>query len=104
MANFGAFVDIGVHQDGLVHISHLSDSFIKDPREAVKTGDLVKVKVLDVDALRKRIYLSIKSEVDASEIKTERTSTKPVHKPKQSAAPAPVNSLMANAFAKAMKK
>ncbi len=104
VANFGAFVDIGVHQDGLVHISHLSDSFIKDPREAVKTGDLVKVKVLEVDALRKRISLSMKSDVDASEIKTERTSTKPVHKPKQSAAPAPVNSLMANAFAKALKK
>jgi len=104
VANFGAFVDIGVHQDGLVHISHLSDSFIKDPREAVKTGDLVKVKVLEVDVARKRISLSMKSEIDASEIKSERTSTKPVHKPKQTAAPAPINSLMANAFAKAMKK
>ena len=89
----------------MVHISHLSDSFIKDPREAVKTGDLVKVKVLEVDVLRKRISLSMKSELDASEIiKSERTSTKPVHKPKQAAAPAPINSLMANAFAKAMKK
>ena len=104
VANFGAFVDIGVHQDGLVHISHLSDSFIKDPREAVKTGDLVKVKVLEVDVARKRISLSMKSEVDASEIKSERTNTKPVHKPKQAVAPAPINSLMANAFAKAMKK
>ncbi len=104
VANFGAFVDIGVHQDGLVHISHLSDSFIKDPREAVKTGDLVKVKVLEVDVARKRISLSMKSELDASEIKTERTSTKPVHKPKQAVAPAPINSLMANAFAKAFKK
>ncbi len=102
VANFGAFVDIGVHQDGLVHISHLSDTFIKDPREAVKTGDLVKVKVLEVDALRKRIFLSIKSKVDASEIKTEHTSTKPVYKPKQAAAPN--NSLMANAFAKALEK
>ena len=104
VANFGAFVDIGVHQDGLVHISHLSDTFIKDPREAVKTGDLVKVKVLEVDVARKRISLSMKSDIDASEIKTERTSTKPVHKPKQVAAPAPNNSLMANAFAKALKK
>jgi uncharacterized protein len=105
VANFGAFVDIGVHQDGLVHISHLSDSFIKDPREAVKTGDMVNVKVLEVDALRKRISLSMKSEVDASEIiKSERNTTKPVHKQKQAAAPAPINSLMANAFAKAMKK
>jgi len=104
VANFGAFVDIGVHQDGLVHISHLSDTFIKDPREAVKTGDLVKVKVLEVDVLRKRISLSMKSEVDASEIKSERISTKPAYKPKQAAAPAPINSLMANAFAKALKK
>ena len=105
VANFGAFVDIGVHQDGLVHISHLSDNFIKDPREAVKTGDLVNVKVLEVDALRKRISLSMKSEVDASEIiKSERNTTKPVHKQKQAAAPAPINSLMANAFAKALKK
>ena len=105
VANFGAFVDIGVHQDGLVHISHLSDTFIKDPREAVKTGDLVNVKVLEVDVLRKRISLSMKSEVDASEIiKSERNTTKPVHKQKQAAAPAPINSLMANAFAKAMKK
>ena len=105
VANFGAFVDIGVHQDGLVHISHLSDTFIKDPREAVKTGDLVNVKVLEVDALRKRISLSMKSEVDASAIiKPERNTTKPAHKPKQAAAPAPINSLMANAFAKALKK
>ncbi len=105
VANFGAFVDIGVHQDGLVHISHLSDTFIKDPREAVKTGDLVNVKVLEVDALRKRISLSMKSELDASAIiKPERNTTKPAHKPKQAAAPAPINSLMANAFAKALKK
>ena len=105
VANFGAFVDIGVHQDGLVHISHLSDTFIKDPREAVKTGDLVNVKVLEVDALRQRISLSMKSEVDASAIiKPERNMTKPAHKPKQAAAPAPINSLMANAFAKALKK
>ena len=105
VANFGAFVDIGVHQDGLVHISHLSDTFIKDPREAVKTGDMVNVKVLEVDALRKRISLSMKSELDASAIiKPERNTTKPAHKPKQAAAPAPINSLMANAFAKALKK
>ena len=104
VANFGAFVDIGVHQDGLVHISHLSDTFIKDPREAVKTGDLVKVKVLEIDVARKRISLSMKSELDASEIKSERTSAKPVHKPKQAVAPAPINNLMANAFAKALKK
>jgi len=58
VANFGAFVDIGVHQDGLVHISALADSFVKDPREVVKAGDIVKVKVMDIDLPRKRIALS----------------------------------------------
>jgi len=57
---FGAFVDIGVHQDGLVHVSHLADRFIKDPNEAVRVGQLVKVKVLSVDMERKRIALSIR--------------------------------------------
>ncbi len=59
VANFGAFVDIGVHQDGLVHISALTDRFISDPREVVKAGDIVKVKVMDVDVQRKRIALSM---------------------------------------------
>ena len=49
VANFGAFVDIGVHQDGLVHVSQLADRFVKDPREVVKAGDIVKVKVVEVD-------------------------------------------------------
>ena len=57
---FGAFVDIGVHQDGLVHVSHLAQRFVKDPNEAVKVGQIVKVKVLSVDLQRKRIALSIK--------------------------------------------
>jgi uncharacterized protein len=61
VTKFGAFVDIGVHQDGLVHISELSSRFIKDPSEAVKTGQIVKVKVLSVDAKAKRIALSIKA-------------------------------------------
>ena len=61
VTKFGAFVDIGVHQDGLVHISELSNRFIKDPSEAVKTGQIVKVKVLSVDAKSKRIALSIKA-------------------------------------------
>lgn len=62
VANFGAFVDVGVHQDGLVHISAITNRFIKDPREAVKTGDIVKVKVLEVDAARKRIALTMRLE------------------------------------------
>jgi uncharacterized protein len=60
VANFGAFVDIGVHQDGLVHISALSDKFVKDPREVVKAGQIVKVKVLEVDAKRQRVALTMR--------------------------------------------
>ncbi len=60
VANFGAFVDIGVHQDGLVHISALTDRYVSDPREVVKAGDIVKVKVMEVDAGRKRIGLSMR--------------------------------------------
>ncbi|EKA5636766.1 RNA-binding transcriptional accessory protein [Vibrio navarrensis] len=60
VANFGAFVDIGVHQDGLVHISALTDRFVADPREVVKAGDIVKVKVMEVDVQRKRIALSMR--------------------------------------------
>lgn len=60
VTNFGAFVDIGVHQDGLVHISALSDTFVKDPRTVVKAGDIVKVKVMDVDTQRKRIALTMR--------------------------------------------
>jgi len=62
VANFGAFVDIGVHQDGLVHISALANKFVKDPREVVKAGDIVKVKVLEVDVARKRISLTMRLE------------------------------------------
>jgi len=62
VTNFGAFVDIGVHQDGLVHISMMSHKFIKDPRELVKAGDVLKVKVLEVDLQRKRVALTMKLE------------------------------------------
>ncbi|MET4218575.1 uncharacterized protein ABIB00_003793 [Bradyrhizobium sp. LB14.3] len=69
VAAFGAFVDIGVHQDGLVHISAMSKSYIKDPREVVKPGDIVKVKVLDFEVARKRISLTLRldDEVGAKE-------------------------------------
>lgn len=65
VAAFGAFVDIGVHQDGLVHISAMSKTFIKDPREVVKPGDIVRVKVLEVDVGRKRIALSLRLDDEA---------------------------------------
>ncbi|UKA06402.1 RNA-binding transcriptional accessory protein [Photobacterium damselae subsp. damselae] len=60
VTNFGAFVDVGVHQDGLIHISALSDKFVSDPREVVKAGDIVKVKVMEVDLQRKRIGMSMR--------------------------------------------
>ena len=71
VTNFGAFVDIGVHQDGLVHISALSNTFVKDPHSVVKAGDIVKVKVMDVDAARKRIALSMRLDDSASEHQAE---------------------------------
>jgi uncharacterized protein len=60
VADFGAFVDIGVHQDGLVHISQLADKFVKNPMGIVAVGDIVKVRVLEVDVDRKRISLSMR--------------------------------------------
>jgi uncharacterized protein len=58
---FGAFVDVGVHQDGLVHVSQLSDRFVRDPAEVVKPGDKIRVRVVEVDLVRKRIALTAKS-------------------------------------------
>lgn len=74
VTNFGAFVDVGVHQDGLVHISAMSDTFIKDPREVVKAGDIVKVKVMEVDPQRKRIALSMRMSDDANELAEQKSS------------------------------
>jgi uncharacterized protein len=105
VANFGAFVDIGVHQDGLVHISHLSDTFVKDPRDVVKTGDMVKVKVLEVDVERKRISLTMKKEPTEATPRPERSSAKTDKKPRQKVPePQKIQGSMANAFAKAFKK
>ncbi|MNC84721.1 30S ribosomal protein S1 [compost metagenome] len=66
VANFGAFVDVGVHQDGLVHVSQLADRFVKDPRDVVKAGDIVTVRVLEVDAARRRISLTMKRQPPAA--------------------------------------
>jgi uncharacterized protein len=65
VTNFGAFVDIGVHQDGLVHISAMSDKFVEDPRDVVRSGDVVRVKVQEVDEARKRISLTLRLNDDA---------------------------------------
>ncbi|MFE2944730.1 Tex family protein [Streptomyces sp. NPDC059255] len=72
VAAFGAFVDIGVHQDGLVHVSAMSRNFVKDPREVVKPGDVVRVKVMDVDIPRKRISLTLRLDDEAGAAKPER--------------------------------
>jgi uncharacterized protein len=82
VTKFGAFVDIGVHQDGLVHISELSNRYIKEPSEAVKTGQIVKVKVLGVDEKARRIALSIK----ALTTPTARPAGKPAARPEKLAA------------------
>lgn len=75
VAAFGAFVDIGVHQDGLVHVSELADRFVKDPREVVKVGDIVKVRVLDVDVARKRISLSMRTQGKGA----DKSAARPAH-------------------------
>jgi uncharacterized protein len=85
VTKFGAFVDIGVHQDGLVHISELSNRFIKDPSEAVKAGQIVKVKVLSADAKSKRIALSMKALMGSTMPKNSRpNSPQPATKPQPS--------------------
>jgi uncharacterized protein len=100
VANFGAFVDIGVHQDGLVHISLLSNKFVKDPREVVKAGDVVKVRVVEVDLPRKRIALTMLLADDAPA--PPRTGGAPLSnkaREKQSRQPAAAGA-MADAFAR----
>ena len=74
VANFGAFVDIGVHQDGLVHISALTDRYVADPHEVVKAGDIVKVKVIEVDVQRKRIALSMRLNDEPGQDRAQRSS------------------------------
>jgi len=101
---FGAFVDVGVHQDGLVHISELSDKFVKDPREVVKAGDIVKVRVKDVDVARKRIALTMKSGAIDRGAGPRQSSTPP---PQRGSAPRPRQSPQApaeSAFAAALRR
>ena len=110
VTNFGAFVDIGVHQDGLVHISALSEKFVKDPREAVKAGDVVKVKVMEVDIPRKRVGLSMRmSDTPGEKVEGNRGGNRGNGGNRQQQAPrqreataaAPANNAMAALFANA---
>ncbi|MEN9472833.1 MAG: transcriptional accessory protein, partial [Pseudomonadota bacterium] len=97
VAAFGAFVDLGVHQDGLVHVSQLAHKFVSDAREVVKTGDIVKVQVVEVDIPRKRISLTMKLGEKPKMPNSPSFNNKPHHK--APAAP-PMASAMASAFAK----
>ena len=86
---FGAFVDVGVHQDGLVHISEMADRFVKDPREVVKAGDVVRVRVKEVDVGRKRIGLSMKSGASAPAGERARAEDRSASARKHAGAPIP---------------
>ncbi|WP_314816115.1 Tex family protein [Aggregatibacter segnis] len=107
VTNFGAFVDIGVHQDGLVHISSLTDKFVEDPHQVVKTGDVVKVKVLEVDVARRRIALTMR--LDESEVKNDGKSDRTLSSKsrsdnaRQDRSNPRANNAMGNAFADALK-
>jgi protein Tex len=106
VANFGAFVDIGVHQDGLVHVSALARKFVKDPHSVVKAGDIVKVKVMEVDVQRQRIALSMRMDDEVRQPGPGDSASGPATRggrpsaspPRQPAPPA--NNAMASAFAK----
>jgi uncharacterized protein len=105
VAAFGAFVDVGVHQDGLVHVSELADRFVKDPHEIVKAGDVVKVRVKEVDVARKRIALTMKSgEIDRSAGAGNRPAAQSSG-PRSSAPPSPQTSAPPeSAFAAALRR
>ncbi|MDU7303655.1 MAG: S1 RNA-binding domain-containing protein, partial [Escherichia coli] len=111
VTNFGAFVDIGVHQDGLVHISSLSNKFVEDPHTVVKAGDIVKVKVLEVDLQRKRIALTMRLDEQPGETNARRRggnerpqNNRPAAKPRGREAQPAGNSAMMDALAAAMGK
>jgi uncharacterized protein len=99
VAQFGAFVDLGVHQDGLVHVSQLAHRFVSDAREIVKTGDIVKVRVVEVDLARKRIALTMKLETKPAA--PAGPHFQPAARGERARTPAPqTGSAMAEAFAK----
>jgi uncharacterized protein len=101
VAQFGAFVDLGVHQDGLVHVSQLAQRFVADAREVVKTGDIVKVRVLAVDLARKRIALTMKLDVRPAPKAADNGSRPAARSERMARSPAAqAGSAMAEAFAK----
>lgn len=106
VANFGAFVDIGVHQDGLVHISALTDRFVSDPRDVVKAGDIVKVKVMEVDVQRKRIALSMRLNDEPGQESRPARSSQPRQEraPRRRDEPTNAGGAMSGAFAAAFAK
>jgi len=105
VAAFGAFVDLGVHQDGLVHVSQLANRFVSDAREVVKTGDIVKVKVLEVDAPRKRISLTMKMDAAPARRDGPRDNRfEGAGRGRNAPANVPMNTAMAGAFAKLQRK
>jgi uncharacterized protein len=102
VAAFGAFVDIGVHQDGLVHVSQLADRFVKDPHEVVKAGDVVRVRVTEVDVPRKRIGLTMRKDNSAGLSQDKRPAAKPGSSGKDHAQAAPKVSEKQGAFGSAL--
>ena len=109
VAAFGAFVDIGVHQDGLVHVSQLADRFVKDPHEVVKAGDVVRVRVTEVDVPRKRIGLTMRKDNSAEPMKDQRTKSNNSPKPKGTMQAAPKktsnsDSALGSALAEALRR
>jgi uncharacterized protein len=106
VAAFGAFVDIGVHQDGLIHISAMSTSFIKDPREVVKSGGVVKVKVLEVDVARKRIALTLRldDELGGKSERAEQSLPRDKTRPMMSPANKPQQQSGGGALAEALRR
>jgi protein Tex len=104
VTNFGAFVDVGVHQDGLVHISELSDQFVRDPREVVKAGDIVKVAVKDVDVARQRIALTMKSGSVTGRPVSRPVPPRPALAGESNRNPAPIESALAAALRRARER
>jgi uncharacterized protein len=101
VAAFGAFVDIGVHQDGLVHLSQLADRFVKDAHEVVKAGDVVKVRVVDIDVKRNRISLTMRKDGGAP-VPKEQKADNNSYRPKPAAPNKPQTSSPQGAFGAAL--